>query len=133
MPDFSTLWKNYPPDEKGPDGMINHAHPSKDSYATNQCAIRVGYALIKSGVDFSTYPEKNKTSEGYPRSAQNLADWLWKNFKPPVIVDQVTFEEEYQNSTGIMYQVGRHIDLWNKGKTGSGYYLTDQVWFWEIK
>lgn len=26
-----------------------------------------------------------------------------------------------------------HIDLWNKGNTGSGYYGATEVWFWPIK
>ena len=26
-----------------------------------------------------------------------------------------------------------HIDLWNKGDTGSGFYQAEKIWFWEIK
>lgn len=46
FPKFKIIKDNYPKDN--PDG--SHAHPSKDGYK-NQCAIRVGYALKKSGVD----------------------------------------------------------------------------------
>jgi hypothetical protein len=39
--------------------------------------------------------------------------------------------------TGIFYQNTpggtNHIDLWNKGKSGSGIYMSEDVWFWYIK
>jgi hypothetical protein len=133
LPEFKKLWKNYPHDING-----QHQHPSRDSYAKNQCAIRVGVALQKSGVSMDSYPEGNQTSEGYPRSSKGLADWLWQNYGKPEIVSQEYFDANYQNKTGIIYLapptggIG-HIDLWNKGQTGSGYYLATKVWFWDIK
>ena len=132
FPSFSTLRNNYPPDVNG-----SHAHPSKDPYP-NQCAIRVGDAFMKSGIDMSSYPKVNKTSDGYPRSSKGLADWTWQNFGKPKIMSQDVFERDYKNSTGLMYiapppgGVG-HIDLFNAGFTGSGYYLGSEIWFWPIK
>ena len=132
FPSFSTLWNNYPQDVNG-----SHAHPSSDPYP-NQCAIRVGDAFMKSGIDMSSYPKVNKTSDGYPRSSKGLADWTWQNFGKPKIMSQGAFERDYKNSTGLMYiapstgGVG-HIDLFNAGTTGSGYYLGSQIWFWPIK
>jgi hypothetical protein len=132
FPSFSTLWSNYPADVNGA-----HAHPSSDPYP-NQCAIRVGDAFMKSGIDMSSYPKVNKTSDGYPRSSKGLADWTWQNFGKPKIMSQDAFEENYSNSTGLMYiapppgGVG-HIDLFNAGSTGSGYYLGSEIWFWPIK
>jgi RHS repeat-associated protein len=133
MPSFGTLWSNYPMDVNGV-----HQHPSSDVYALNQCAIRLSYDLINSGVDMSSYPVVNKTSEGYARSAKGLADWLWNSYEAPVRVTQANFESRYGNSTGIIYlsppQGGiPHIDLYNGGATGSGYYLANEVWFWGIK
>jgi hypothetical protein len=78
------------------------------------------------------------TSEGYPRGAKSLADWLWKVFGKPSIVSQTSFEEKYWNKTGIIYIVppsgfAPHIDLFNQGTTGSGYYLGTEIWFWKIE
>jgi hypothetical protein len=132
FPSFSTLWNNYPQDVKG-----SHAHPSVDPYP-NQCAIRVSDAFQKSGIDMSSYPKVNKTSDGYARSSKNLADWTWQNFGKPKIMSQDAFEKNYSNSKGLMYiapppgGVG-HIDLFNAGSTGSGYYLGSEIWFWPIK
>ncbi len=133
LPSFETLWSNYPHDING-----EHQHPSKDPYAKNQCAIRVGVALQLSGIDMSSYPSSNNTSEGYPRSSKGLADWLWREYGKPTIISQSTFESDYWNKTGIIYiapPVGGigHIDLFNKGTTGSGYYLGSEIWFWNIK
>ena len=115
-----------------------HQHPSSDSYAKNQCAIRLGYCLQESGVDMSNYDTGPVTSEGYPRGSKSLADWLWKEYGRPAIVSQSTFESKYWDQTGIIYiappegGIG-HIDLFNKGNTGSGYYLGSEIWFWKIK
>jgi hypothetical protein len=63
---------------------------------------------------------------------------LQKELGQPVILNQSEFEKNYMNKTGIIYEapvpgdIG-HIDLWNKGDTGSGYYLASKIWFWEIK
>ncbi|MCL9806898.1 T6SS effector amidase Tae4 family protein [Flavobacterium amniphilum] len=132
FPSFSTLWNNYPKDVNG-----SHAHPSKDPYP-NQCAIRVGYTYMKSGIKMNSYPKVNRTSEGYPRSSKGLADWTWQNFGKPKIMSQEAFERDYMDSTGIIYIVPPpggigHIDLFNAGATGSGYYLGSEIWFWPIK
>jgi hypothetical protein len=127
FPPFEKVWKNYPAANE--DG--SPAHPSLDSYE-NQCAIRVGKSLQLSGIDMSSYPSGNLTSDGYPRSADNLANWLWRNYGSPKIMSSSTFETKYTNSTGIVYIEGKHIDLWNQGQTGSGFYH-GKVMFWPIK
>jgi RHS repeat-associated protein len=132
FPPFSTLWNNYPPDVDG-----EHAHPSVDPYP-NQCAIRVSYTFVKSGINMTSYPKVNKTTDGYARSSKGLADWTWQNFGKPIIMTQRIFERDFKNSTGLIYispppgGIG-HIDLFNAGKTGSGYYLGSMIWFWPIK
>jgi hypothetical protein len=108
FPSFSTLWSNYPPDVNGA-----HAHPSKNNYP-NQCAIRVSDAFMKSGIDMSSYPKVNKTSDGYARSSKGFTDWTWQNFGRPKIMSHDAFERDYKNSTGLMYigsslkVVGKH-------------------------
>lgn len=133
LPSFKKLWSNYPPDN--PDG--SHAHPSKDGYK-NQCAIRMGYTFKKSGENISSYDKKNQTTEGYPRWSKGFAKWIAKNYGPPIIMSQSDFEAAYSSGQGIIYldppQGGiGHIDLYYQGKTGSGYYLADKVWFWPVK
>ncbi|MFT3751174.1 MAG: T6SS effector amidase Tae4 family protein [Agriterribacter sp.] len=134
FPAFSTLWSNYPQDV---DGV--HAHPSVDPYP-NQCAIRVGDAFIKSGIDMSSYPQVNKTSDGYPRSSKGLADWTWQNFGKPKIMSVEAFQKNYSGQTGLIFENANpgytsHIDLWNAGATGSGFYTVSykEIWFWPIK
>jgi hypothetical protein len=47
------------------------------------------------------------------------------------------FKSTYGNATGIVFQTlsggGHHIDLWNKGQTGSGYWPASEIIFWPIK
>ncbi len=136
FPLFSLLWQKYPHDLTGPNGEIIHQTPSKDGYE-HQCAIRLSKCLIDSGVDMSTYTDP-VTSEGWARGSSSLRWWLQSTFGRPSIIDQDIFEKDYINKTGIMYEapvpgdIG-HIDLWNKGDTGSGYYVASKIWFWEIK
>ena len=61
---------------------------------------------MKSGIDLSNYDTSPTTSEGYPRGAKSLADWIWKNFgKPTVIYASPTdFINNSNNKTGIFYQ-----------------------------
>ena len=136
FPKFKIIKDNYPKDN--PDG--SHAHPSKDGYK-NQCAIRVGYALKKSGVDISSYDPTNQTSEGYPRWSKGLAMWLRSNYGEPIITTQEHFDLYLKKGAqGLIYQappkgstVG-HIDMiYGGGKTGSGYYSASEVWYWPIK
>ncbi|MBK8712289.1 MAG: hypothetical protein IPL97_10525 [Niastella sp.] len=134
FPSFSTLWGNYPQDVNG-----SHAHPSVDPYP-NQCAIRVSDAFQKSGIDMSSYPKVNKTSDGYARSSKGLADWTWQNFGKPKIMSVETFQKNYSGQTGLIFENANpgytsHIDLWNAGATGSGFYTVSykEIWFWPIK
>lgn len=90
-------------------------------------------------MDISGYPKINQTTDGWPRSSKGLADWLWMTVERPQIMSQLDFELNFLDKTGIMYQAPivpngtGHIDLWNKGETGSGEYPASEIWFWEIK
>ncbi len=119
---------------------INHekAAPSADSYAHNQCAIRLSYGLINSKFNIASYPEVNKTSEGYARSSKGLADWLHNTvFKPKKFKNPSEFD--VNNATGIVFLWDKspdgisHIDVIYHGQTGSGYYGADEIWYWELK
>ncbi|ALN92879.1 RHS repeat-associated core domain protein [Lysobacter gummosus] len=134
FPSFDMLWRNYP---RNPDR--SPAHPSSGPYP-NQCAIRLGKALQDSGVDLTSYPSVNKSKEGWPRSAQNLADWLTQNYGKPKIMTNTQFEskDQWYKNRGIIFQPGvegqaDHIDLHNGGWQGSGYYRGTEIWYWPIK
>ena len=79
------------------------------------------------------------TSEGYPRGAKTLADWIWREFGKPTKFYNDTYDFIKNNSkTGIFFLDGPngfadHIDIWNGKKSGSGIYKSIKVWFWEIK
>ena len=133
LPSFDDLWRHYPPDID----KYHHARPSAGNWP-NQCAIRLGYDLQQSGVDMSSYPQENTTKEGYPRYSKGLADWLERMYGMPKKIPQATFQSEYWNQRGIIYiapppnGIG-HIDLFNAGQTGSGYYRGSEIWFWNLK
>jgi len=88
FPAFTTLLENYPALNEG-----KPAHPSVDNYA-NQCAIRLSGALQLSGVDMSSYTV-NKTTDGYARSAQGLANWIGPNFTKPVTLPKLGLSFNY--------------------------------------
>jgi RHS repeat-associated protein len=136
FPAFETLWLNYPHDiVEG-----EHQHPSSNPKYGNQCAIRMSDCLIKSGVLLTNYPKNDldEDNQKWALTANRLKYYLSQNFKGVEKMTQAKFEEEYWDKTGIIYLkpppggVG-HIDLFNKGETGSGYYEASQIWFWEIK
>lgn len=88
----------------------------------------------------SNYP-KDDLDEDYGKralTAYRLKYYLSQNYKNFIVVSQPEFEKKYWNQAGIIYIVPPpggigHIDLFNKGITGSGYYLGIQIWFWPIK
>jgi|SRR5690606_5190763 len=136
---FTALFTQYP--EANPDGTP--AHPSNDSYAENQCAIRVGAMFTDAyGVDFATSDNYtgNVTSEGYPRGAKDVADWL---IREGLDHKEMTLSEfmnsEYYNQTGIIYQVAQgnsmaHVDIYTGGgNTGSGFYGNEKIVFFPIE
>lgn len=123
---FSDLWSAYkkgnPCDAKNEKGEI---------LFSNQCAIRVSYALKKIGVTFKSYPAKRKCwvhpDADHILAAAELANWLEKqpflgcgkveNISGEDWRDKVSertgiicFEDYYTPSGG---SGGDHIDLWN--------------------
>ena len=134
---FEDLWKNYP-DEDPCDAKDKKGN----KLFSNQCAIRVSYAMKKSGVDFTTFPQKRKCwihpGQDHILAAAELADWIQKsNIANLLTTENITgsqwrskivsrtgiicFEDYYLRSDG---SGGDHIDLWNKDKlTGIGSYF----------
>ena len=128
---FDTIWKNYP------DG-----HPCVDKKTakvpagySDQCAMRVGYALERSGVSFASFHGKRcpcaPRTTGMVAGAQELANWLGPTRfsgcpRPEAFTGSIVFER-IAGRTGIIFlanywqrpgetgatRTGDHIDLWN--------------------
>lgn len=140
---FDTLWRNHPYPNS----------PCDRALFTNQCAIRMGVALEKSGVDTSGFDRKYPQRRCYPGlnhspkhilAAQELANWIDasdNNLFGNKAVYTSDATEALKGKKGIVFVMNGwgptdHIDLWD-GETmkgGSADYLTrgDQIWFWEI-
>lgn len=140
---FETLWRNHPYPKS----------PCDTALFTNQCAIRMGVALEKSGVDTSGFDRKYPQRRCYPGlnhspkhilAAQELANWIDSsdnNLFGSKTVHTGDASEALKGKKGIVFIRNGwgptdHIDLWD-GETmkgGSPDYLTrgDEIWFWEI-
>jgi len=108
----------------------------------NQCAIRLGYALKKSGVSFASYPKGRECwvhkEQNHILAAKELSDWLDRGIVPSVLksknITGKTWRDYALDKTGIIcfedYYVangdsgGDHIDLWDGNSlTGLGSWL----------
>lgn len=132
---FSDLWTNYPNND--PCVNTKTGRPAYD----DQCAIRLGMALQKSGVNFKSFPgpvcEFGAPGSGMALRAQELANWLLKRpfagCPPPQILSPGKgFAQTLHGRTGIIFfehywlrsgeklnanrsapfGTGNHIDLW---------------------
>ena len=137
MVKFEKLWKNYPADDP-----CNAKGKNGEQLFGNQCAIRVSYAMKKSGINFSSFPQKRKCwvhpSQDHILAATELANWIEKSNIPNMLISEnvtgakwrqkilartgiICFEDYYLRSDG---SGGDHIDLWNKDSmTGIGSYF----------
>lgn len=138
---FQTIWDNYPnydPCRNVKTGEIPEGYE-------NQCAMRVGYALEKSGISFRSFkggrcPLGPRTG-GMVASAQELANWLRaRPFpgcpKPEHHTGKAVFDG-IKDRSGIIFladywqrssdkgnaRTGDHIDLWNGSRMTS-------IWSW---
>jgi len=103
-------------------------------------------------VNKSTYSEP-KCAHGHARGAESLANWLWKksNLGPPTIyTNGASDRDRVLDKVGIIFfkdfyyhptdpdgsPSGDHIDLWNRGNTGSYegdyFHRSNNVWFWNL-
>lgn len=131
------LWTNYP--NHDPCDAVNE---NGEKLFTNQCAIRLSYAMKRSGVVFTSYPKNRKCwvhkDQDHILAAKELADWIdkglvsyvkksehitgtgWRN----MVLDRkgiICFEDYYVANQG---NGGDHIDLWNGNSlTGFGSWL----------
>ena len=132
MLSFENLWKNHPTVA----GNDNPCSTNGKVYFSNQCAIRVGVALTKSGVKTKHIPGAthcwhHPASEGHVIRAEELAKGLAKvslaGLKPVDKLDPMLFSSKLASRKGILFfkdywqrsgessnhRSGDHIDLWN--------------------
>ena len=131
---FEKLWSNYPSkdpcDAKDEQGSL---------LFRNQCAIRLSFAMKKSGVSFVGFPKGRKcwvhAGQDHVLAARELADWLDKGTVQQIqksrditgddwreqALDKkgiICFEDYYAATGG---SGGDHIDLWDGNSlTGLG-------------
>ena len=127
MPIFSKLWSNHP-------NVTREEKLLDPKEYENQCAINLGAALIRSGVDLKSYKGSmswQKTKPKYPIRAQELANWLASGAAYlPAKVEKFSGKEAFGAIEGKKGMIGRtgiaffqnywgtgmqgdHIDLWN--------------------
>lgn len=115
-----------------------------------QDLFRASLDLINSGEDLSSYPRINVTTEGYPRSAKNLMDWISNTYGPPT---ETTYDYFYEHVSptkqGIFAQFSYdfqtkqwsvfHIDIFYQNNFGSGFFggrppqPAAKIAYWEIE
>lgn len=134
---FETIWENYPSYDPCRDKKTGKVPLGYE----NQCAIRVSYALEKSGVSFSSFhggrcPSASKNG-GMVTSAQELSNWLVPSrfsgcLKPEAYTGKDAFDK-IKDRTGIIFladywqrttdkesaRTGDHIDLWDGSRMTS--------------
>lgn len=134
MVSFNKLWSNHP-------GSF-----SKPCLFDNQCAIRMGVALEKSGISLMTFNGARCWHDHSPPHilrAQELANWMKRN--PNTFGEQHVFtgvsSSSFQGFKGIVFIKDGwgptdHIDLWDGYKMRGGrndyFELGREVWFWNL-
>jgi len=135
---FQTLWVNHP----------YPSNPCDTSYFTNQCAIRMGVALEKAGVNIQSFNGARcypglKHSPKHILRAQELANWL--KTKKDIVGNVKSYKKvtsiDFAGKRGIIFikngwGATDHIDVWNgmqmKGGNPNYFSLGKEVWFWEL-
>ena len=141
---FNQLWAHHPGDE----------FPCDKKAFPNQCAIRMGVALEKSGVNTSAfdrmYPNRRcysgfKHTLRHILAAQELANWMKsekKIFGEVVNVDKSQLDKALKGKKGIVFIKDGwgpvdHIDVWNGSEMRGGetnyFSVGKEIWFWESK
>lgn len=142
---FQRLWDHHPNNTDEKDPCVTDGKKNFD----NQCAIRVGVALAKCGVDTSAIPgvvhcwHGHAKSEGHVIRAEELANGLARislaGLQPVIKIDPKDFARRLSGKKGIIFfkdywrrtiagnkesfrnRSGDHIDIWNGSR------LTDRT------
>ncbi len=134
---FESMWDNYSDDDP-----CDAKNSKGEKLFDNQCAIRLSYAMKKSGVNFLSFSAKRKCwvhpGADHILAAVELANWIEKsnnvNFLDTENITGSEWRQKVVGRTGIIcfedYYLrsdgsgGDHIDLWDgKSMTGIGSYF----------
>lgn len=156
MVKFKTLWENHPTVESFFDDF-----PCKKNGVKafeNQCAIRMGVALEKSGVNLKSFKGArcwHNHSPAHVLRAEELANWLKTGFSPFKQMTSFDAKDGFakcDGKTGIVFfkdyygpnNQGDHIDLWNGSRLtrrttwfefsfrDGSHYEDATVWYWPV-
>ncbi|MBI4945231.1 MAG: hypothetical protein HY840_02385 [Bacteroidetes bacterium] len=132
LPSWSSMSTNYPKNSEGGDmpasdvyemvgGQIYNMYLSDPSSYANACALRVSYALNKSGVSI---PDASGTFTGgdggnYFLSASKLNSWMTSYFGSPNLSVRSNFESSLQGNQGIYIMIPNY-----PGKFGASGHAT---------
>ena len=156
MLDFKELWKNHPAIREEIDPCRHLA--TKEPFFTNQCAIRMGVCLGRSGFDLSLYSGRkcwhHPESENHTLRVMELIKYLRGVLPKEILTIKKSSEGhfdyfDFDGLTGIVAfqdfwdtndngkNDGDHIDLWDGDKLAYGdndyFERSDLVYFWEIE
>jgi hypothetical protein len=155
MATFDNLWVNHPANETIPN--IEPCQSNGQSNHANQCVIRLGLALTRSGISLASYTGAFCWTKGHGRQHPLRVEQmkLWLNAKTtkfvPFAVKYVKTKLGVQKSSqffsgrrGIVAfldfwgtnNTGDHVDLWNGSSIAHGdndyFARSRELWFWEM-
>ena len=154
MSKFDDLWNNHPTNQSPP--LVEPCTTDGSPNFTNQCCIRMGVALTKSGIKISRYPGVfcwHGHGKKHPLRVEEMKLWLnsdrakfvgkAKISRSSPAVPQKTFID-YLGKRGIVAFInfwgegnqGDHIDLWNGESVAHGsrdyFERSEQIWYWKM-
>ena len=151
-PTFADLWANHPSNATPPDGTPCRTNGA--SNFTNQCVIRFGLSLVRSGISLDSYPGAfcwHGHGRQHPLRVEEMK--LWLNSTAAGFVGQAEISRrdatgtqrtsaDYADRTGLAVfrnfygpgNQGDHVDLWNGNRLGGGnnsyFERSEEIWFW---
>lgn len=144
MLDFNTLWNEHPYIKDG--GAPPCTNPQGSPNFENQCAIRMGVAFGRVGLDLRSFRGARCWfgHQYHILRAEELANWLRKQTRDVGVVSVTTdaASTQFAGKKGIAFfkdgwpRGGDHIDLWNEDQLAGGlvgyFLLAREVWFWQL-
>jgi hypothetical protein len=151
---FDTLWRNHPALQSPP--VTDPCSTGGRSNFTNQCVIRLGMALTRSGIDLASYRGAfcwHKHGREHPLRVEQMKVWLNSDEASFVGYAEIARRDRrgrqasyqaYAGRRGIVACInfwgsgnqGDHIDLWDGSTMARGsrdyFQPSEEIWFWEI-
>jgi hypothetical protein len=142
---FEELWHNHPTTRGNNSPCQTGGNPNHE----NQCAIRMGLALARSGISLSGYDGVycwNGHGQDHILRVEELIDWLQRQttaLGTPTVHRSVT-SANFANQVGVVAFMnfygpgnsGDHIDLWNGTIVRRGdldyFRRSERVVFWQL-